>query len=386
MPIAVSFETQPRLAVFLTSFHPGGTERQMVELVRRLDPSRFAVHVACLHREGRWLQHAEAAALEVAEFPLSGFANRSGVQAVRKFARWCRERAIQVLQTCDFYSNVVGLAGAALAHVPVRIASRREIAPDKSRAQLALQRAAYLAAHRVVANSPAASNQLVAEGVDAACIRVIPNGIDLERFPALPRSGRIRQIVTVANLRPEKCHDVLLDAFARVVSAPGGPRELSLRIVGDGPLRRSLEGQARALGIDERVSFLGHRDDVTDLLASSDLFILPSRSEAFPNSAMEAMAAGLPVIASAVGGLLDLIEDGRNGLLVPACDVAALATTIERLMAQPTLAVALGASARRHVRERYSFDRMIAGFEHLYLTELHARVPLHAEHSALTVP
>jgi glycosyltransferase involved in cell wall biosynthesis len=305
---------------------------------------------------------------------------------VRGFARWCRERAIQILQTCDFYSNVVGMAGAALARVPVRIASRREIAPDKSRAQLALQRAAYVAAHRIVANSRAASNQLVNEGVDASRVRVIPNGIDLKRFPALARNGRVRRIVIVANLRSEKCHDVLLRAFARVAGMPELPRDLSLHVVGDGPLRQALEAQTRALGVEDRVSFLGHREDISALLASSDLFVLPSRSEAFPNSVMEAMASGMPVIASAVGGLLDLVEDGRNGLLVPPDDPEALGGAIARLVAQPTLAASLGASARRHVRERYSFDRMIASFEHLYLTELHARVPLAAERPAVTVP
>ena len=385
MHSAVTTAPQPRLAVFLTSFHPGGTERQMVELVRRIDPSRFSVYVACLHREGAWLPRAQEAAVEVAEFPVNGFARPSAVRAVRNVAAWCRARAIQIVQTCDFYANVVGLAGAALARVPVRIGSRREIQPDKSRAQLVLQRAAYHAAHRVVANSPAAAKQLAAEGLGAERVRIIPNGLDLDRFPPFVHGGRIRTLVTVANLREEKSHDVLLSAFARVLSAADAPHELVLKIVGDGPQRGALERQAATLGISGRVEFLGHREDVPEILASSDVFVLPSRSEAFPNSAIEAMAAGLPVVASAVGGLLDLIEDGRTGLLVPARNADALSAAIERLLAQPTLAAALGASARRHVRERYSFDRMIASFEALYLAELHARAPLAADRPAVTV-
>lgn len=381
MHSAVIITPQPRLAVFLTSFHPGGTERQMVELVRRLDRTRFTVYVACLHREGAWLPKAEEAAAEVAEFPLRGFAHVSAVRAVRAFAAWCRDRAIQIVHTCDFYANVVGLAGAAIARVPVRLGSRRELKPDKSRGQLALQRAAYHAAHRVIANSPAAAQQLAREGVSADRIRIIPNGLDVARFPPIAHSGRLRTLVTVAHLREEKAHDVLLEAFARVTASEA----LVLRIVGDGPRRAALERQAKALGVADRVQFMGHREDVAEILASSDLFLLPSRSEAFPNSAIEAMAAGLPVIASAVGGLLDLIEDGRTGLLVPARNADALVAAVERLLAQPTLAAALGASARRHVRERYSFDRMVAGFEALYLAELHARAPLAADRSAVTV-
>jgi glycosyltransferase involved in cell wall biosynthesis len=376
----VTTDSRARVALFLTSFYPGGTERQMVELVRRLDAAQFAVHVACLHREGAWAARAAEKAAEVVEFPISGFAHPSAMRAVRAFAGWCRQRAIQIVQTCDYYANVIGLAGGALARVPVRIGSRRELNPDKSRAQLTVQRVAYQAAHRVVANSPAAARQLADEGLASDRVRVIPNGLDLERFHAKVH-GPIESMITVANLRPEKSHDVLLDAFARCESR----RRLRLRIVGDGPCRPALERQARELGLGRRVEFLGHREDIADLLALSDLCILPSRSEAFPNSALEAMATGLPLIASAVGGLLDLVEDGRNGLLVPARDAAALASAIDRLVAQPTLAASLGESARRHVRDRYSFDRMVASFEHLYLTELHARVPVAANNAALTV-
>lgn len=352
----------------------------MVELIRRVDAARFAVHVACLHDEGAWAPRAAEKARELVEFPISGFAHPSSMRAVRAFAGWCRQRAIQIVQTCDYYANVIGLAGAALARVPVRIGSRRELKPDKSRAQLTVQRVAYQVAHRVVANSPAAARQLAEEGVASDRIRVIPNGLDLERFHAKVH-GPIESIITVANLRPEKSHDILLEALSRCDSR----RRLRLRVVGNGPCRPSLERQARELGLGRRVEFLGHREDVADLLALSDLFILPSRSEAFPNSALEAMASGLPVIASAVGGLLDLVDDGRNGLLVPARDAAALASAIDRLVAQPTFAASLGESARRHVRDRYSFDRMVASFEHLYLTELHARVPVAANNAALTV-
>ncbi|MGE5815416.1 MAG: glycosyltransferase [Acidobacteriota bacterium] len=373
-------DSRARVAVFLTSFHPGGTERQTVELIRRLDPSRFSVRVACLHRDGTWAPRAAERAAEIIEFPISGFAHPSAMRAVRAFAGWCRQRAIQIVHTCDYYANVIGLAGATLARVPVRIGSRRELNPGRSRAQVTIQRVAYQLAHRVVANAPAAARQLGEEGVAADRIRVIPNGLELERFHAKVH-GPIESIITVAHLRPEKSHDVLLDAFARTTAR----KRLRLRIVGDGPCRPALERQARELGLGRRVEFLGHREDVADLLALSDLFVLPSRSEAFPNSALEAMASGLPVIASAVGGLLDLIEDGRNGLLVPPREAAALATAIDRLVAQPTLAAAIGESARRHVRDRYSFDRMVASVEHLYLTELHARVPVTADPAALTL-
>src|SRR5204863_6176125 len=138
---------------------------------------------------------------------------------------------------------------------------------------------------------------------------------------------------------------------------------LRFQIVGDGPRKRELEDLVVARGLGRHIEFLGHRDDVPSLLASADAFVLPSRSEAFPNSVIEAMAAGLPVIANGVGGLLDLVDDGRTGLLVPPADPEALAPALRFLLENPSRAAAMGAAARVDVQRRFSFERMVAAFE-----------------------
>lgn len=360
--------------MFLTRFEPGGTERQMTELIRRLDRSRFRVHVACFHAEGAWLPRAAERAASVAAFPVRGFAKPSAWTGMLNFARWCRRERIAVVQTCDLYANIFGLPGAALAGVPVRIGSRRELNPDKTPGQIRLQRLAYRAATKVVANSPAAAATLRDEGLSRESIAVIPNGLDPDAFPASDRPNRIERVITVANLRPEKSHETLIEAAARLV--PRYPR-LRFQFTGAGPRRRELEALVAARGLSSHIEFLGHRDDVPALLAAADAYVLPSLSEAFPNGAIEAMAAGLPVIASAVGGLRDLIEDGKTGRLVPPGDAAALAGALERLILNPGEARALGAAARHAVRDTYSFDRMVAAFEQLYLTSLQALVPGH---------
>ena len=367
----VNPQSQVPVVVFLTGFHPGGTERQMTELIRRLDPERFTVHVACFHRDGAWLPRVEARAASIVEFPIEGLGRPRTIAQLVRFARWCRRERIAVVQTCDLYANIFGLPGAALAGVPVRVGSRRELNPDKTPAQVRVQQYAYRCATKVVANSSAARSVLEREGLASGSIAVIPNGVDATLVRPSPGSPRpLRTVITVANLRPEKSHETLVAAAALLVK---DYPDLRFEIVGAGPRREELDALVRARDLQHRVSFLGHREDVPALLARADAFVLPSRSEALPNSAIEAMAAGLPVVASAVGGLLDLVEDGRTGILVPPGNADALAAALRRLAADPLLAARLGAAAADAVRQRYSFDRMVAAFEDLYTAGLAAR-------------
>jgi glycosyltransferase involved in cell wall biosynthesis len=341
----------------------------MSELLRRLD-DRFEPHAVCLRQSGACLALVKERAASIVEFRTTGFHRPATWGQMNAFARWCRATGIEIVHTCDFYANVFGLPAAALAAVPVRIGSRRELNPDKSAARIVLQRLSYTAAHRIVANSSAAARRLRREGVAASKIRLIPNGIALDRFvePA-PPDDRLR-IITVANLRREKAHEVLIDAAARLRAKH--PR-VEFLIVGDGPRRAELEAMARTRGLAASLSFLGQRDDVPALLASSHVFVLPSRSEASPNSVIEAMASGLPVVAAAAGGLLEIIDQERTGLLVHPDDLPGFVRAIDRLLTDRELAQRIGRSARTSIAARYSFDRMVHAFEDLYVSELRHR-------------
>jgi glycosyltransferase involved in cell wall biosynthesis len=368
------------VALVMTSFEPGGTERQMIELARRLDPSRWTVHIACFAGRGAWFPRAAEVAASIAEFPVTSFKRASTMKHLWAFAKWCRSNRIAVVHTTELYSNIFGLPGAALAGVPARIGNRRELNPDKSRSQIAMQRAAYACAHTIVANSRAAADRLVAERVPASKVAVVPNGLDFDRVvPHAPRSRR-RKVVVVANLRREKGHDLLIDAAGDVLRRfPDAVFE----IVGGGPQLQALVERAASRGVLHAFAFLGHRDDAAERLADGDIFVLPSRSEAFPNAVLEAMAAGLPIVTSGVGGMLELIDDGRTGLLVPPDDPSALADRLIRLMADPDVASRLGRAARDAARARYSFDRMVAGFERIYLNQLTRRGVLATERPRL---
>jgi glycosyltransferase involved in cell wall biosynthesis len=358
------------LAIVMTSFDPGGTERQMSELARRLDRTRWSVHLACFHTRGAWFERVADSCATVEVFPVASFRSPEFVRQTWAFARWCRSLQIAVVHTAERPANIFGLPAAALAGVPVRIGNRREINPGKSAMEIGLQRAAYACAHRIVANSRAAAARLQVERVRARAISVIPNGLDVSEFETRRNRQPGHRVVVVANLRTEKGHDVLIDAAPDVLRRFPDAR---FELVGAGPELASLRDRARARGVAHAFDFLGERDDVPARLAAADMFLLPSRSEAFPNAVLEAMASGLPVVASGVGGILELIDDGHTGLLTPAGDPVALADRLCTLMGDPALAARLGESARAQAEQRYSFDRMVAAFDALYLDELARR-------------
>lgn len=357
------------VAVFVDRYAPGGTQRQMLELIARLDRRRFRVHPVCFHTEGVWFERLAKLGEPVALFPIHGFRQPHTVKQLRAFADWCREKQIQVLHTCELYSNVFGLPGGALAGVPVRIGSRRGFVEPPGLQRM--QRASYAAAQRVVANSQAAADKLRGEGVPNYKILVIPNGIDPAAFQPHRYTAAPRNITMVACLREEKRIDVLIRAMPQVLARYPDAR---LTIGGDGRCRAELTRITEELGLTNRVTFLGHRDDVPEVLHEADVFVLPSRSEAFPNSVMEAMAAGVPVIASNVGGIPELVRDGHNGRLVPPGDVDALAGALVDVLGDPARAERFGRAGRRIIEDTYSFDKMVEQFESLYATEYGARI------------
>jgi glycosyltransferase involved in cell wall biosynthesis len=229
------------------------------------------------------------------------------------------------------------------------------------------------AVRRAVAISPAVRERLIAGGVAPEATRVIASAVDPDAVA--PRAGRsaLRAeaqlaeetpcLLVLAALVARKGIDVLLDAMAPL--AHGAPQPV-LWIAGEGPERAALERHAAARGLGERVRFLGRRSDVGDLLAACDIFVLPSRREGLGVAALEAMAAGRPVIASDVGGLGEAIAHEHTGLLVPREDPAALGAAIARLVGDPPLCKRLGDAGPAHVRKHYSAAAMVDAYEALY--------------------
>jgi glycosyltransferase involved in cell wall biosynthesis len=351
------------IAIFVDRYIPGGTQRQLIELLRRIDRRRFRVFPVCFHDDGPWTDRVAALGDPITSFPIHGFRRPATARQFLGFAQWCRQNDIAVVHSWEIYSNIFALPGAALAGVPLRIGSRRGLGGP--RAVRRLQSVACRTAHRMVANSRAAAEQLISQGIPSAHIDIIPNGIDLTLFPERCIWRAPRTIAMVACLRDEKRVDVLVAATPRILARYP---DVEIQIVGDGPCREKLLTMARSAGVSSRVQFMGHRDDVPAILRAADLFVLPSASEASPNVVLEAMAAGLPVVASRVGGIPELVADGITGHLVPPAEPEALAAAILDLLDHPNRGAAFGQAGRMRIAREYSFDRMVAQFETLYLT------------------
>lgn len=352
------------LFLMLDSFETGGTERQFAMLAKCIDRSRFRVGIGCLQRKGTFLDGLG----DVMEFPLGG--NLYGVRSVRtrwQLARYLRQAGTLVVQAFDFYSNLVLIPAARLARIPVVIGSQRQMGDLLSRAKSRAQATALSWADAVVCNSHAAREALIEQGLRGEQIAVIGNGLpssmfeaatpDLGRDPSRLRIGMIARMNTLA-----KRHDLFLRAAATVCKTL---KEVEVVMVGDGPFRPELEKLASDLGIRHRVSFLGERQDIPALLASIDVSVAPSDSESLSNSILESMAAGVPVIASRVGGNCEVVGEDR-GILVSAGDEKGLVEAMERLLRDPALRGRLARSAQRFAKANYSIENMGEQYQELY--------------------
>ena len=178
-------------------------------------------------------------------------------------------------------------------------------------------------------------------------------------------------MLLVGNMHTDvKGHPLLLDAAAEVIREFPKTRFV---FAGDGALRKELEDKVDRLGLGQNVLFLGRRNDIPEILACCDIGVLPSKAEGLPNAVLEYLAAGLPTVASAVGGNAEIIRDGENGLLFPAENAGALAEKLLRILRDPEFARRLGQAGQEHVRQNFSFDRMIEQVDRMYTELLGAR-------------
>jgi glycosyltransferase involved in cell wall biosynthesis len=374
-----------RLLKFITLFAVGGTEQQVVNLAKGLDDTRFELHLACLKRMGQLLDHLDK--LERAplrEYNINNLYNLRAARERLRFASYLRQHLIQIVHGYNFYPNMFAVPAARLARVPVVIASIRDMGAYLTPMQQRVQQVVCRFAHAIVANAEAVRQWLIAQGYAAEKITVIRNGIDASRFERAHGSGlrqeldlpaRVSLIAVISRLSPTKGLEYFLQAAAVLAAARDDVRFL---IVGeaapwDDGYRDELEAYTTRLGLDRRVVFTGLRLDIAEVLSEVAVSVLPSLSEGLSNVLLESMAAGVPVVATRVGGNPEAVAEGVTGLLVPPRDPGALAASIQRLLDDPALRARFSVASRRRAAQHFSIDAAVRETEGLYHRLLEGR-------------
>jgi glycosyltransferase involved in cell wall biosynthesis len=355
---------RPLRVVHVTlSLDMGGQEKLLVEIARHTDRAALDLHFVSLTTRGVLADDIEACG-----WPVTALNAPPGVRPrlMLRLARLFRQLKADVVHTHDDRPNIHGAPAARLAGIRRVIHTRHHQGVHLSRRQQWLVRLASVCNHRFVCISHDSAVYAAQQGIARRRLHVIHNGIDVDRFAYRGPEEKGYAIV-VARLAPQKGIHYLLDAVPRIVSQCP---DFTLHIAGEGPCRAELEQQTDRLGIRERVQFLGEVHDVPERLAKARLFLLPSLTEGISLTLLEAMARGLPVLTTLVGGNPEVVEDGQTGLLVPPGSVEALAQTIPTIWTSPQMCRRMGEQGRKRVREHFALKQMLANYETIYNTDL----------------
>lgn len=356
------------------SFNMGGLENGVVNLVNRLNADRFEHEICCLGTAGIAAKRLEQ------NWPLFEMHKQEGNdwRMILRLIRLIRAQQPNIVHTRN-WGSIDAIFAAKAAGVSRIIHGEHGWNIDDPRGQNPMRKRLRCLfsplVNHFVAVSADIQNWLIRDvGINEKKVSVILNGVDTHKFHP-GEHARLRQtlgisisdcvIGCVSRFDPVKNHPLLLKAFARL----NHRRPLHLILLGDGPERSSLMTLRDSLPCRDRIHFLGHRDDVAEVLRMMDVFVLPSKSEGVCNALLEAMATGLPTIATAVGGNMELIQDNLTGFLVPSDNEEKMLKALNRLLKDASgIGKQIGINARKRVETEFSIQRMVSAYESLYLS------------------
>jgi len=354
----------------ITELSTGGAQMALLKLLRHMNRERFSPSVACFFNGNGRIGSA------IAELGISvtdlGMSNKARFDALARLQNLIRSQQPTILHTWMFHANVPGRIIGRMCGVPIIIGSER-LGMEGSIRRWADRLTAPMS-DRITAVSRHSARFLIDEvGISSTRIVVIPNGIDLTDFDNLPDGAGVRDsmgltddesvVLSICRLdNRQKGLNFLLDAWKTVVQRNPDSR---LLIAGDGPDRSVLERQSSGCGIADSVVFLGEKV-ASELFPAADLFVLPSLHEGMPNVVLEAMAAAVPVVATAVGGTPEVVDDGETGILVPPGDPDALARAILRLLNDPEMTMRFRNASRNRIESNFQLSETVRRTEALY--------------------
>jgi sugar transferase (PEP-CTERM/EpsH1 system associated) len=352
--------------------HFGGKENGIVNLVNSLDPDTFENYIFSFVKNGPLTQRIIPARCRVFEF---GEKLGGDYRLYLKLAQAFRYHRIHIAHTHGWGTLLEGFVAAKLAGVPIVVHGEHGTIKDDTKMHIYIQRLLWRMTDQVLSVSEVLREKLCKTiGFPKERIRVVTNGVDLCRFdvaeklsgytsPLGLRSGAL-MFGTIGRLVPVKSYPILLAASRLIFDRIPNSYLIS---VGEGSLYDELSAMVRNYDMTDRVKFLGWRSDVPKILKALDVYVLASESEGMSNTILEAMASGLPVVATAVGGNVELVVDGQTGLLVPPNDPKALAEAVVTLLCDPTRRSKMGQLGHQRVREYFSLETMARNYAGFYL-------------------
>lgn len=376
---SVPLEKATRNIVFLSDCFAdttAGAEKQIVELVKRLDKLRYKVFIVSLDYCGPSVAPLlTSLGCQLKVLRVKRIYGLSGLLEGIRFYQFLKRKKIDIVQTYHFSSDVWGVLIAKLAGVKVIFSNRRDMGFWRGRQHVRVYQLVNRWVSKVIVNARSIRDMVVnEEGFPAEKVEVIYNGVEIQSGQGAPVDpSEVRRsigigsndlvLMQVANLKPVKCHTYVLKAMPDILKEFPN---VKLVLIGEDMLDGQLEKEAKELGIEGSVLFLGKRKDVGQLLSIADIGILSSRSEGMSNAILEYMTAGKPVVATNVGGTPEMIEDGLNGLLVPKEDSAAIKEAVVKLLRDEGLRRTLGGRGREGSLERFSMPGMVNNYLRLY--------------------
>jgi glycosyltransferase involved in cell wall biosynthesis len=359
-----------RVVYLAHAFMVGGAEEMVLNLVRHL-PSRFEPMVCCIHEAGPIGEEIRRAGTPVAVLGLNPGLRRPGdINGIR---RYLRETRPEIVHTFLLTASLYGRLAAILEKVPIVIGTEVNIYEHKRPHHAVAERLLMAGTDRVIVSAESVRDFYIRQvHADPGKIDVIFNAVDFCAAQATVPRERIRGAFgisadarvagVIARLTEQKGHRYLFDALA----ARADLSDVHLLVVGDGELRDALARQVNALGLSGRVHFAGARRDLGDLLGAMDVFVMPSLWEGLPLSLVLAMGAALPVVATAVAGIPEVVQDGRTGLLVPPGDSSALGAALARVLGDAALGDRLGRESRAFVLPRFGVEKYVGSIVGVY--------------------
>jgi len=344
-------------------------------IANRLDKERYSLFAVCLREGGPFEYLLGNAGLHVTNLGLKSLLDP---RIIPRLTRFIQQNQFDIVQTAVFPADVYGRISARLAKVPVILSVMHRTDDHK---QEATYRALFFAdtltmrlTTKIIAVSQAVKNYIISlHKVNSQKIEVIHNGIDTHQYNCMVAKDRFKMLL---NLKPDtptvgfigrivnvKGLQYFLKAAARIIAAG---KTAQFLVVGDGPLKNHFMDEARRLGLDPYVSFLGFREDIPKIMSALDVLVVPSIKEGLPLIVLEAMAAGKPIVATTVGGIPEAITHGETGILVPPREPTRIADAVMDLLNDPVKCERMGEKGKKRAREHFDIARMVADYDHLY--------------------